>query len=394
MNKNLKEINQALKNQSPIPYLLNNGYKIDEIKGQIIDDLTPFFEDKNSLEENSLLYLVSDWINLSMIKIKFHGIEHDIKLVIENYKQAKETNFPILTKAMQDLFPDYIQAGNKYWSILHLELNKSTLEIEEFIHASFKDLLDIIEGLMKTFIIEIVIVNRIIRGKPISVNEIKNLKLGNLIDELINNSPLSTLFTTKPDNIKFSDWRNIAAHQNYSTLQNGKIECKYGTPNNRRVFTISREELFDRVSQCSRTLEVLNICHKFFGFDNYDKLKLEISSEVKSAGRNEMWYLMFASSAISQGFEVQELEFDEKVSKFVMLDLIEENPLKRGIHATLFIYNLWCMTNSAKIVMNYKKKDGQIFLSAECEEQVFWEIAKGNQPIDYLAEKMKLSIIS
>lgn len=214
--KKFKRILIGLKNKSPLPLLFENGYSPESIKKEIIETFSTYFENKNILDEIAIKYLVPDWINIMRISIIYPNIERDLLLVLSNYKSAKRINKDRTIEILASLSPKHIEAGNKFWSFLNLEVDKKELELEEFTQTSLKDISDIIEGISKTLYLEQLMINRVLRNKTFDIQKVIELKLGNVIDELINNSNYPNLFKTVPDNIKFSDWRNISAHHNYS----------------------------------------------------------------------------------------------------------------------------------------------------------------------------------
>lgn len=225
--KKFKRILIGLKNKSPLPLLFENGYTPESIKKEIIEAFFTYFENKNILDEIAIKYLVPDWINLMRISITYPNIERDLLMVLNNYKSAKKINKKRTIEILAGLSPMHIEAGNKFWSFLNLEVDKGELELEEFAQTSLKDISDIIEGISKTLYLEQLMINRILRNKTFDIQKVIELKLGNVIDELINNSNYPNLFKTVPDNIKFSDWRNISSHHNYS-IKKELIHCEYG----------------------------------------------------------------------------------------------------------------------------------------------------------------------
>ncbi len=90
--KRFNKILQSLKNQSPIPFLLENGYTPSDIKAEIIDTFNPYFKNHENLGDYAIEFLVSDWINFYRMKIKYPGVESDIKKVLSSYNQAKSKN--------------------------------------------------------------------------------------------------------------------------------------------------------------------------------------------------------------------------------------------------------------------------------------------------------------
>lgn len=197
------------------------------------------------------------------------------------------------------------------------------------------------------------------------------------------------LFKTYPDNIKISDWRNIAAHHDY-VFRNGQVVCEYGPVGKRQTISLNREELFEKVKQCTRTLEVLNLAHKFFTFDNLDIIS-EKQPKMKSDARGEIGFLMFASSITSQGFEIVNIDYEkDKEAVLTVRDLTQEDPIKRGIHSSQFVYPLWVESESKKMTVKYQTNKKMLFLTASINDEVCKKILTGEKKFEYLAEKIEL----
>jgi hypothetical protein len=388
--KKFDRILNASKNKSPIPLLFEIGYTPESIKEEIIEELSPYFKAKEALEQHAIDYLVADWINYLRLSIKFPKIQTDIKAVVETYNKAKEVDEVETAKVLATMMSYHIEAGNKFWSFLNLEVEKSSLEIEEFTHTSMKDISDIVEGISKSLFIEQVLINRIIRRKELRIENVLNSKLGNLIDELSNCSESSHLFKTTPDEIKLSDWRNIASHHSYS-IKGEQIICEYGDKI-KKTISLTRSELFDRVNQCMRTTEILNMAHKFFGFDNMDLVRKFINPSDKVA-RQEMKFLMFTSALASQGFEILKIDYtSEKLAVLDLIDLTDDEPRKRGIHSSQLLMALWDLTERELLEVNYYTKNKQFYLTSKVTKNICERIAEGEKDITYLAENVEFII--
>ncbi|NTS43995.1 hypothetical protein HRG84_24160 [Flavisolibacter sp. BT320] len=385
------EILSAQKDKSPLPILYEAGYTPEKIKEEIISTFSPFFRDHQSLQKHSINWLVSDWINFMRISIQYSGIVDDITKVVDTYNRAKNINQKATIETLSELMELHLDAGNRFWSILKLEVPKGNLPLPEFVQTSMTDISNVVEGLSKSLFIEQVLINRIVRNKVSTISQVKQLKLGNLIDELITNTPYPEIFYTQPEQIKLSDWRNIAAHHTFR-IDRQIIVCEYGTGNNKKQFQLTRDELFGRVRQCARTLEVLNMAHKIFGFDNME----EISSKTVDTGqvaRDEIKFLIFSSGLTSQGFEIESIEYeasDEAV--LVIKDMTDDDLTKRAIHSSQFLHNLWILTQKPKLIVKYKRRNGEHYLTSSCDGDICEEIADGKKSFESLAEKVTFKL--
>lgn len=385
--KKFQNILDGLKHKSPIPLLIENGYTPATIKVEIVETFKPYFQNLSNLEKYAIDYLVSDWINFLRISIKYPGIDSDIKNVLNAYNLAKKRDFSETMIVLSSLLPHHLESGNKFWSFLNLEVNKKNLEIYEFVKASMDDISNIIEGVSKSLYVENVIVNKIRRGKKVDIQRTLSNKLGNLIQDLIENSEYSSLFVVLVENLKLSDWRNISAHHTYRIVDE-KITFESGEGDSKIIFEIQRHDLFDRVNYCMRTTEVLNMAHKIFAFDNLPEIS-ELLNKDKVASRPEIGFLMFFSAVTSQGFEIKNIEYDSESAKLELIDLTTENPRDRGIHSSQFLNNLWLLTNSKKLEIKYFQKNDSLFLTSGIESKVFEDMELDKKKgIEYFAENV------
>lgn len=390
--KKFDKILEGLKHKSPLPLLYEHGYTPESIKSEILSDFAPYFTDLNSLKKYAINYMIADWINFMRISIVYPNIKDDIKLILDSYNYAKSKNQTETIRVLAELMPLHLESGNKFWSFVNLEVPKSNLELDEFVQTSMKDISDIIEGISKVLYIEQVIINKILRGKIFDISKVIENKLGNLIEELITNSNYPQLFITEPDKLKFSDWRNIAAHHTYS-ISKGLIICEYGERDKKKIIPINREELFDRVHQCMRTTEILSMAHKFFGFDNMDEIRKVVKPGTKEA-RDEMGFLIFSSGVMSQGFEIVDINYKDQIEAvMVVKDLTNDDSIKRGIHSSQFLVNLWVFTEKAKLTVKYQTQDGKLFMISKCDGETCELISTKQKEFSYLAEKVDFETI-
>lgn len=358
--KRFQKILDGLKNKSPIPVLLENGYTPDSIKAEIIETFKPYFKNLDNLERFAIDSLVSDWINFLRLTINYPGIEKDIELVLKAYNQAKDKDYEQTINILAKMTPLHLEAGNKYWSFLNLEVNKKDLDTYEFAQTSMKDISDIIEGLSKSVYIENVLINKVRRGKPIDIEKTINNKLGSIIKDLVSNSEYCSIFIVPSENQTISNWRNIAAHHTYSVIDN-LIHCESGEGNSKTLFSLDRDELFRRVNFCMRTTETLNMAHKIFGFDNLPEISQRLDKN-KSHPRPEIGFLMFSSALMSQGFEILNIDYNHDKATLDLFDLTKNNPRDRGIHSSQLLSQLWLLTVSKHLEIRYFTNKNELYL--------------------------------
>ena len=385
--KKFDSILTDLKHKSPLNFLYDNGYTPETVKAEIVSTLKPFFKNQDNLEKYAITFLVSDWVQFLKLKAFHPEAEQLITQIVSHYNSAKTKDTISLLTAINNLMPLQLDAGNKFWSILKLELDKSKLEFEEFVQTSMKDISDMVEGLMKVLLYENLAVDRINRGKVIDIEKIKTFELGVIAEELSTNSPFKQLFKIAPENLKVSDWRNISAHQNHKLLPDNKILCEYGPKENRKTITVTRQELFDKVKSIYYTLELLNLAHKLFGFDNLKEIR-EVKPIPNTNARDEIGFLLFASSIYSQGFEIVDVKYEKDGEAFMTLkDITDGEPMPRGIHASQLAYGLWFIAESKTSTIEYLTKEGKPVLRATATKETCEQIKSGEKSQNILQKK-------
>ncbi|MCF4100062.1 hypothetical protein L1I30_00140 [Gillisia sp. M10.2A] len=389
--KKFEKILDGLKNRSPIPLLLDNGYTPSKMKEEIIQTFKPYFRNYSNLERFAIDSMVADWINFLRLSIKYPGIENDIKKVVDTYNDAKKENYQDTITVLAKLIPVHLESGNKYWSFLNLEIDKKDLEIYEFAKTSMEDISNTIEGISKSVYVENVLINKIKRKKSFEIEKTLTNKLGNLIQDLIDNSNYSSLFIVPKENLKISDWRNIAAHHKYY-VSDDLINCESGEGDKKVTFYLNRSELFERLNYCMRTTEVLNMSHKIFGFDNLPEISKKIE-KVKGNPRPEIKFLMFSSALMSQGFEIQNINYDKSKATLELFDLTKESPRNRGIHSSQLLNQLWMLTDSEFLEIKYFKNNGELYLTSRIKGEIFkqMEVDK-NKGTDFFAKNVDFEL--
>lgn len=391
---NTKKLIDTLRSRNIFEGYYKSGETIEVVENRIINTLRPFFHNYHNLKEYAINFLVSDYVNLIRIQSAYPSIECDIKQVLDTYATALKTDSKTLYNAFKQLTPNNIETGNRFWTFINLENDKSSLELYEFTKEVFDNIDDVIEGLMKYYIIENVIVNRIVRGKCFNIHKLKSQKMGVMVDELISHSSYAHLFRTEPEFLKLSMWRNVAAHHSYNIV-NGEIICEYMMKNQKKYLAFSRADLYNRLCQIVRTMEVLNISHKFFGFDNIEHLAIQPHEyEGNSKGRDEIWLLFFVTRLNSLGFDVVQFDFETNGEAFLLVrDLTDMDPHIRGLHSSQFIYQIWYFTDSKHITVEYRQKNNDPYIISSSTSDVCQAISSGQKEFTYLAEKVKFQLI-
>lgn len=388
MNGNQKII-KVLKNATSFSDMYKAGFTPDDIKKCIIDVFDVFFERKDRLYENSTNFLVSDWISISK-HLDDSWFMDQLMKCLQTYRMAKLLNTRDCFNVIQELLDSHLESGNCFWRMVLLETNKKDLELQEYVHLVMTDIGNLVEGLIKIHFIEYIAINRLSRGKRVEIADIKSIDLGVILNELIQTTNQPDLFTVA--SLKLSDWRNIAYHHNYRIIEQ-KIICSYGPKNNRKDIIISRSELWDILTQIAKVLEIFNLAHKLFFYDNQDEILADFDkSLIGGDGRTEIWFLTLSSAITAQGFEVIEFETDDDLTKITLREFLHNCDVKaRAIHSSQFIYNLWYFSSSKKLIVEYRLQDNSPYLISSSTSDICEKIGNNEEDLSYLAKHVKFN---
>ena len=251
--------------------------------------------------------------------------------------------------------PAKYEGLSKFWSQLHLELNKVNLDLEEFLHECLRNIGGIIEGEIKPLTMELLHQLRISKGKIVSEQEIKALDLGNIFDELIQYSGRSDFFVI--EGVRLNQWRNIAQHLS-AKIDKDEIVCTYGRVGNEQQIRLSKEKLWEVTRYTVMMFASLRLANTIFGIDNLNAFRDKGLIPTDVYVRPEAKLLNLVAAIGSQGFEVIDFENDGLSAKIVVKDVSKLDPYERKLHSVQFVGILWTVTKAQKVIVDYLERDG------------------------------------
>jgi hypothetical protein len=356
-----KKILSATKERNPFLRAIQLGYSPDEVKETIVGLFDPYFDNKDILKKLAIPLLVPDSVQLLHLKKRSKLFFKMFEKCIFMYHLAKNKNPQASFKVCAFWQPEINQSLSNYWSIWYLERDKASLEIDEFLHESLRNIGEIIESLIKPFLKVLLCQAMIIEGSVYTLVEINSLDLGKIIEKLIKKTKLTRLFEPPPQNIKLNQWRNIAYHHQ-AKIENNKIILWYGKASKKKFFKLSKIKLLKVVHTISIIFSAIKLAHAIYVVDNSEEIS-KYSSPAKI--REEALFLDFISALSSQGFEVIHYSRNPKKAKIIVKDVTNLNPNERRIHSSQFLFPLWKITRSKKVIVEYREKNGKInFMSS------------------------------
>lgn len=245
MNRNFKSI--AAATSGILTSFTSDEWDVtpDVIKAFHIEILSPYISDQEYLEEeavNLLAPLVPSIVNVcndAWTKQVFEDI-------LQAYRDGSMVDKPLSVSTYAKWMPKVSLALSEYWSSRHFANEFDNLELEEFRFEAFRVIGLLIEACLQPQLKNLLCQVRIRRGKGVTVAQITNLELGNVVEELDTTANLGDACRPAPWHIRLSQWRNIAQHHK-SHIDSGKIVGFYGKPPNEAEVRLERTQLAEVV---------------------------------------------------------------------------------------------------------------------------------------------------
>lgn len=383
--KKYARIISYIKEGTPLLDMIRLGFRPEEVKKASIAILDSYFENKDVLEHYAI-DLIPEAFNLIRLqgqRLFLHGVQKCILV----YRSAKVRDSHACFESFALWQPSIAQSLSKFWTILHLEADKSTLEIDEFVHECLGNIGDIIEGLSKPYMKVLLHQLRIAKGNISPLEDVDSLELGRIVDELIKQGNFASLLAVPPWNIRLNQWRNIAYHHS-ARIENDDIICWYGEAPSIKEIKLTRNELTQIAQAIFKIFSTLKVAHTLFYADNLEDISRFSTSAHKE--REESGFLNFAVALASQGFEILEYSKSQDEARIVVRDVSNSKPDMRRFHASQFLFPLWLLTEAKKLVIEYREKDNTPNLEASADSAICQKIYNGELETLALAKEMSL----
>lgn len=382
-----ERIISTVKERTSFLDMVEAGIKPAEIKGAIIALLEPYFDNRETLEKNAVNHLVAD--SVLLVRIRRDKFFFDkFEKCIGTYRSAKRKDPKGCFKSCVVCLDGIIESEKKFWSVANLEVDKYKLELEDALHECLKNIGEVIEGLEKPYLKVLLCQTRIECGVRGSGNDVKVLDLGQIVTELINRSSYPELFAPPPWDISLNQWRNIAYHHS-AKVEDQKIVCWYGKEPNIKRVQLSRGEMVEVLRKVSNVYYVLKLAHTFFFIDNLEDIS-KVTTFPRKESREESELLNLTVGLASQGFEVVEVNKTVGEAKLIIRDVSDLDMDKRIAHASQFLFPLWLVTRSRKLIIEYRKKDNTPNFLMSVDGETCERIYSGKLEALSLAKKVKM----
>lgn len=355
------------------------GFSPEELKKEVIYILTPYFDDKVTLNKNAMQ---SHFLSLFSYLVMYHSdatFSQQLMDVITCYRNAYSRNPSKVKEVIFSTINFIGQKENLMWTVKSNTPNILTGDIHEITYTYMKHIGDVLEIATRHEITELYAILEISLDKIIDYESIMKRDFGVIVQSIIDKNFFENILITFPNNIKLSDWRNIAYHHTYEISQD-KIKCFYGKKGNN--FEVTLEELFRYAVNIIKSSNVIDMARKIFLFDNNDIFSDLNEDSIKVHDRVVMKIGQLRTAFLGQGFKLISEILDGDYEEIILEDLELSNVcsndfrLKRQIHCTQFLLNLWTEFPSKLVSIIHSDNSGKKLYKYSIDGQICKNIAE------------------
>jgi hypothetical protein len=363
----------------------------EQYKQVIVHLLSPHFINQDILNEFAIDFLAPEAVNLARINDDPWTREMFSKVLIEHQTAANLNNI-FCFEGCANWHTEIRHASSKYVSAINLNVDLERLSLEDYQYEVFRSIGALIEANIQPYLRELLLQNRICRGRSNPTENLKTMKLGGVVNELYQSSNYNELFAPLPWGIRLNQWRNIAQHHQ-TRVENNKIIGTYSQGDEELEVTLTREELFNVFKRIHSILSVMKGVYSIFSIDNTYDIQPYITNTIDV--RPDVKIFQMASAFATQGFDLLDISIEEKTITVILKDITalpeNENELeykrKRIIHTAQFICSIWSYFPVDVIKIEHFDNQGNLRCKikgkgSDCETEEAIKI--GRIPLKYL----------
>lgn len=363
---------KKLRATNPIAMLIRQGHTPDEIHKLVLRTLRPHFSNQTYLEHYALSILVPHAINVLRIQKRptAFGV---FQRCIAIYRKAHRTDAKATRQASTEFWPDTMYGVSELWSTSNLERPASDFPIHEFKAEVFRLIGALIEASMQPFLRALVAQVRIFQKKSWDATKIRDLSLGNLVDELSTTARIPDLVVPPPWGVKLSQWRNIAQHH-LARIEGEKIVLSAEAAKTQAEVRLSRA---DALAVCRELVALFTAVKSATDIVVADLTQAAPCLDVEHGVCEEAVLLHFSSAISTQGFELLDLVIDDVGVRADFGDLMSEAPVRRVAHASQLLMLLFGMVPRPNVEIRYFDHTGQLCASMTARGPDFEAASRG-----------------
>lgn len=371
---------------SPLLQAYEAGYSKEEIKAEILESLEPEFENPKILDRYGIDLLAVESVNVNKVRIK--------RWTSDIYDKSMEVRRSLLASnrnTCAEICSQWEEQVGKaltfYWNAVRFEHHKDDLPIDEYAYELLRNIGALIEGTLQVYLKELLHLTYYNQGESISYSEVSSLSLGSVVSKLSEKLGNSDIFTLSPWDVPLNQWRNIAQHFSVDT-EDSLITCTYGARHQYSI-KLEKEELMEVARSICALYSAIRTSQTIFFLDHADLL-ISHCKGFKRKDADEQF--QFCVGAASQGFEVIELKVSKDKAYAQFSDVTDTESIERAIHASQFVYQLWKVTKSSVLVIQYDTKSGSRSLITTAKSEDCEKVHSGEESFSYLSSVVDFEI--
>ena len=351
MDKREKQVLDHIRDMKPLEELYAEGMTPANVKDILFDLFAPYSKNHDALMRYVVEYMVVDSMTLASIRDNDWAVQL-LEESLRIYRLAIATDWNFSLRTLSERLVDEKNALAVFWSQYHLCHELHALDIDEFVHESLRLIGTIIEGIIKPYLYGLAHCVQIAKGEHPTVQDINRLKLGNVVDMLIQVAQTPDHYSIR--GVRINQWRNIAHHFTAS-VHNNVVTCVY--QDGQKQIQLNRDELLGVVIDINNVLKALKVGHMIVFFDHRDQmLKNRMLPKLGIRPEASMTHLTIALA--SQGFRTVDASFTEEQSMLVVQDVSSIDTTSRRLHTTQFVIPLYFFRPAAQITVEYRDRYG------------------------------------
>ncbi len=387
MMQDYRKIFAGIREHSALHELAEQGATPEEVKAVLFGLLSPYLENPRTLERYGLALLVPVAIVVARIQVEPWAVGM-FKAVLAFHRAAADVNEQTAFTTYGDWQPEIERGLSHWWSSYYLELDKSCLPLEEFVHETSRTMGSLIEGCLQPLLRELLQLNRCIRGHQVTKQDVDRLDFGVIVNELIATSSIAELLRPDPWRIQIHQWRNMCQHLGF-VVRDGQIVGNYGPAHSRRTVILTRAQFLEMLKMAVLVFSIIKEARGLFVLDNLDRIAPYLPDTEL---RPEQGIVCLASAIATQGFELIDFHDQQEAVSIVVRDVTEGAPERRMLHASQFVCPLWYYFPRDSVTVAYNDKKGQLRLTTVAKGEDCREVAEGILPLEELARRVQFIV--
>lgn len=369
------------------------GYTPEEVKEAVISFLDPYFENKSILVKDAMQSYFLSIFSYLVVYNADNAFSQGLFEVLQVYRKAYSVDPNQVKNIILATVNLMGQKENLMWTVKSNTPKEIPDDIHEATYKFMKHVGDVLEIGTKHKIIELYAILEISLGRSVDYETIRKRDFGVIVQSILDKKYFENILKTFPNDIKLSDWRNIAYHHTYE-IQNETIKCNYGKKGN--SFEISFDELRKYAAKVIKSCNIIDIARRIFLFDNNDIFADMDENLISVHDRDVMKIGQLRTSFLGQGFKLVDIKVNDEYEEAIIVDLetgvasTDDDKLKRRIHCTQFLYNMWMEFPAKRICIVYCEDNEVELFRFSIEGAICEDVSKGIMEFSQMVRYVKI----